>query len=761
MAPSGLDLLKQELEATSPPLSLEIVEEQPLEPEMEMGSAPDVGLPETQQPEVQRALASLYGPTFPLLKPDPDEQDWVTWAKELWNRHEPGVRSRLHLIQRNRLFRKGVQWIASQGALGPWKEPAKPKDAARVVYNMVGPALDQRVQVVAEQRPGFRVEPATRDPSDMKKAEATQLLIEYQYKQQQMAASIREAEYWAGTDGVAFWELYWDPEKGPWHQPTEVAGPQGPQAAGPDGQPLPPGASQQKFKLGDVGHRLLRIENVRVSADATATRKPWYWVTKELISKALAIREYGLEVGQDMVESGTADDPSRSTIPAFAQLKSGYLLPQEDELLRDQETVARITVYCEPSDYLGRGLHLVVVGDKVVVGPMGLLCGVVPMVRFSDGSSDPSFFCTPTMDTWLDSQQRINAVLSKWVENIRVNAGPKLLAKLNSIVGETLIGSTTSVISVKGLEGLDQLIRPLDGMSLAPDAEKLLLLEKKAFEDVSGWNDTSRGSFTADQSGRAILAIRETLERINTPMVNAAAEALTEWAKITVAITRWGYDIPRNIGVEGSSRMDLALALSSDDLDGAVDIWVDPETMIPMPRALRLFLLDDALQKGLIGAAEYRRRIPFAFVGNFDSPDDDQLARAKRCAEALRRGQWLPILWQDDEAVHQDVLQRELILPDDMDMQIRQTAMMRWQQLGMQMQMKMGAMAPMGSTGAGQPQQGAKPQGQSNSPLAMSAGMSPSQQPLLSQNPSVAAGGAAAQTAQGSAASFADQTSQR
>src|SRR6266568_956564 len=61
----------------------------------------------------RQAMGAMYGDTFPLLKTDPDDQDWVKWGEALWDRHASAVTHRLHIIERNRLFRMGVQWISS------------------------------------------------------------------------------------------------------------------------------------------------------------------------------------------------------------------------------------------------------------------------------------------------------------------------------------------------------------------------------------------------------------------------------------------------------------------------------------------------------------------------------------------------------------------------------------------------------------------------------------------------------------------------
>lgn len=666
--------------------------------------------------QTRAGMAGLYGEEFPLTKDGQvEDKDWASWAQNLWDHRSGSVQNRLHLIERNRLFRKGIQWVSATG-LGPWREPPKPRDAARVVHNMIKPALDQRVQIIAEQRPGFKTRPQSQSQDDMKRAEAQQIFLEYQYDQQKMANIIREMAYWAGTDGIAFGEVFWNPDAGPW---DDLLG------------------TGQAQAIGDIDCRVRRIEQVRVSENASANEKPWFWIIREVIPLGSAVLQYGSEVTDDLDETVNFDT-SRSSVPG---IRMGYQIPGHDEMYRDQRMVERLTVYCEKSEFLPQGLTLIIVGKTVALqGP--LFMGQVPIFRWTDGSADPNFYPEPIMDTWIDSQMQVNAVLSKWIENVRYNAGPKLLAKQNSIVGETLTSGTMTVIDVKGLGDISTSVRPMEGMSLAADAKELLQFRIKAFEDLSGWNDTSRGQFASDQSGRAILAIREQLERVFAPCVNAAADAMVQWAEITLGWGAWGYDTTRDIGVTSASRPDLATSISKQDINGAVNVWIDAETMMPLPRALKTFLLDQMYDRQLISAQEYRQRNQFAFVRDFHYPDDDHAARAKRVAESIRQTgnpQALPILWMDNEAIHQDVLERELLLPDDVPQNIRSAAFQRWMALGQQMAMKQGQMAQ-GQANMPQGGQGQPPQANQVKQLPAAT------RPLPGTNPGVASANAAALT---------------
>lgn len=679
-----------------------------------------LGMPEDMDKQAERAMAALYTPEFPLLKQnqEPTDSDWSSWAEMLWKRHTSAVTARLHLVERNRLFRKGIQWVSSVG-LGPWREPPKPRDAARIVHNMVAPALDQRVQLIAEQRPGFRTRPQSLDATRQKRAEAQQNALEYQYDQQGMSKVLKEMEYWAGTDGISFCELVWDTERGPWDDALGTG---------------------NKIPLGDIRPIVRRLEQVRVSANSTYTQEPWYWIVRETMDTAQAVREYGLLAVEDV---STQVDPETVKRQGFG-IKQGFQLPEVNENQRDQEVLDRITIYCKKSEFLPQGMTLVILGQKVMMhGP--LLFGRPPIFAMRDGSTDPAFFPAACMELWIDSQMRVNAVLSKWVENVRLNAGPKLLGKSNSIVGETLVGGTMSLIEVRGLGAVNDNVRPIEAFSLSADAKELLDREKKAFEDLTGWNDVSRGQFASDQSGRAILAIREQLERIFAPLINSAAEAMTDWAKISLAIMKWGYDQPRTLALQGEGRPDLAIEISKDDFDGVVDVWIDPETLMPMPRALRMAQLDQMFDRGIIDQREYRQRQQFSWTRNLTYSDEIHEARARRVCEAIREtgnAMALPILWQDNEAIQQDVLEKELILPDDLDPQIRSAAFERWMMLANQQAMKaQGMMGPGAAPPMNAPQQGGPPH-QAGSGMPQTT-LPPGQQPFQGTNPSVAASNAA------------------
>jgi hypothetical protein len=291
------------------------------------------------------------------------------------------------------------------------------------------------------------------------------------------------------------------------------------------------------------------------------------------------------------------------------------------------------------------------------------------------------------------------------------------MAKAQALVTETLRGGNDSVIEVRAPGSLNDVIQPLQGFSIGADVKETRAALIKRLEDLTGYNDTARGGMSANASGRAILAVREQLERVFAPAIFAAAQMTKCWAKQTLAWTRWGYDVPRLITSLGKDRPDLGREIAGTDIDSELEIELEEETMFPVPRSVRRYELDNKLQMGVIDIPEYRRRLSFADVTAMQTPDAVQEARALRICDAIRTGAPVPpLLWQDDEAIHQDVLERELILsagtpPDQM-----QLAQQRWEELANQQMMKMGGVPPGAAPAGAAPAEGVS-QGEPLSPF--------------------------------------------
>lgn len=622
--------------------------------------APASGSSSVQQEKRRRAFEALLGQNCPLLLPAPTEHDVATWVDSLYNDEAFWSWDRVHIARRNRELRRGNQWLSSNNKQ-PWRQPVKPRDAVRAVMNFIGPALDWRLQVQTEQRPGVKCIPSSIDPENQRRAKAGDALLEYQYRQQRFGSILREAMYWAQTDGCAFVYNFWNPERG---QDDLYGAP-----------------------LGDVDNCVYRIEQVRVQPGATANRQPHWVMVRETLPLARAIAAYG-----DVV----ADESRTSSITGVASARSASWQLQEGverleenrSVMAATDTVDRTLLFVAPiKRYLPRGMAVVVVGERVVyLGP--LLNGRIPILRITDGSSDPSYFPEAIMDQWVDEQRKLNAIFSKWIESIRKNSGGRVLSKANAIVPETMTGGSDLVMEFRSPGSIDEVVRPVQGFSIGEDAKEAMQLCIHRLEYMTGYNDNARGNVSASASGRAILANREQLERVFAPPVFAASEFCEAWGVNTLAWCAAYYDVPRKISTLGLSNPLLGRSLASDDLDPTIEVFCDGQAMMPMPQTLRLFLLDDQLAKGVITPEQYHQKLNFTITNDLYSINSLQEAYAMRIVDAIKAQQPLDDLmravWQLDEKTVQDVLEREIILSPDAPTHEKDVALEVWDVLGAQ-----------------------------------------------------------------------------
>lgn len=686
--------------------------------------APLRGALERHEEAERRAMEAMYGRDFPLLDEtkgaEVDHDGWVRFARSLMDWRSASMAERCHFAYRNRRMAAGDQWISST-ARGQWRTPTATSDQARVVWNVLKPALNLRLDITTDQRPGFSCRPTRFTADAMQKAVARQAFLEYQWGEQHMREVCREAGFWAQRDGLAFLHVLWDPDAGPWEE-YHI----------PSGSKDENGVEEMdsaKLPAGDIRTRVYRMDQVYVSANATANERPYFWVLRDEIPVGAAVHQHDATAADARTGSSGMDYGARTN----GSNRWWWLrTDDEDQRFLDTETTERLIVYLERSSVLPDGCMFIVVGDQLVLEPMPLPTGKAPVIRFTDGSPDPAFYCQAVMEDWLDEQMQLNAAASKWVDAIRRGAGGQMVARAGSISTDTLVAGLTRIIQINDPGPVGDAFQWVHPPEVGKDILEFIQFIKTQFENKSGDTPAARGQYSAESSGRAILAQREALERIFAPTVMAASNAAAEWGLHCIDWARWGYDEPREIAIVGPNRAYLGRFITAEDMDGVSDVQVDPETMMPLPRAMRLFLLDDLYAKKVIDANEYRRRLPFGFVQQLESADTDHTNRAKRIVDVMRRiaaGEPLavpPLLWQDNEAIHQDVLDRDLILNDDAPEQARQLAQQRWTELANQQQMKMGGGPPQQS-GPGPAAGGVKP-----------PTMPPRIAPMLGTNPGMA-----------------------
>jgi hypothetical protein len=636
----------------------------------------------------ERALKGLkarYGATFPGFAER--AAAWVAYVDWLWATQDSPMQDRIYLAEKLGLFREGHQWITTVN--GRWETPKAPRNVVRATVNMIGPAQDYRLGVLEEQPPGWRVIAHGQTAEDRDAAEAQQLFCEWLYFRRGMLQKLKAAMRYAQDFGVGALQAVWNTSLGQRREAritlVDENGDEIERNLDERGRVVPEGVPPHVYTEGDVDFVPIRGDQLRCDPEALTVADCRWLQIRRLRPVSELIFEHGDKALQaEASPFGRLVSNTRGTmLPLLRRDREG-----RDEIDRfgDLPITEESDTYLAPSDFLPEGLFIVCAGNQLLhIGPLpfGAKTGI-PVARFTDGGTEADFFPRPAGHAWVDDQIAINALASRILQNARINSGGRLLAYQGSVVKDTYTNTLGSIVEWKGATPPQW----LQSAQIGQDTWQALQFHINELEKKSGWNDVARGAMTPStpESGRGILAIREQNERGVSPFLRAGATGMSEWARLACHVAAWGYQRPRLLPIVGEDRPDLVRFISSADLERQTDIRVDPESMMPIPRPLRLQMLREELELGSITHEEYRRRNPYANIRNLDYADSGHYARAKRInfdleqmGEQIAAGQvpQPPVFWQDDAGIHQRVLQ-ELILDDRKPATVRRLAASRW-----------------------------------------------------------------------------------
>lgn len=643
-----------------------------------------------------RGLKARYGQTFPGF--DAKASAWVNYSDWLWGTQDSAMQDRIYLAEKIENFREGNQWIT--GRNGRWISPTPPQNVVRHTVNCVGPAQDYRLGVLEEQRPGFRVTAHGDTTEDRDAADAQQRFAEWLYFRRGMLQKLIVTMGHAQNFGAAGMQAVWNTSLGQRREAritlVDDDGNEAEHNLDDRGRVVSEGVPAHMYTEGDVDFIPVRGDQVRCDPEALNVADCRWLQIKRLRPQSELVFEHGdRALAADSGPYGQTVSRTRGSMMALLRetdRRSGI------DRFGDIPTTWETTAYLAPSDFIPEGLFFVVAGNTLLhVGPLpfGPKAGI-PFARFTDGGRQADFFPQPTIAYSLEDQIAINAIVSRIMQNARINSGGRLLAYHGSVLKDTYTNTLGSIIEWKG----SQPPQWLQSAQIGQDTWQTLQFHVNEFEKKTGWNDVARGqtSSSTPESGRGILAIREQYERALSPFVRAAAEGMSEMARIAIHVAAWGYKRERLLPIVGEDRPDLPRYIAGADLERQTDVRVDPETLMPMPRALKLQLLREEMELGTITPDEYRKRSPYADTRSLESPDALHHARAKRInfelesmAEAIEMGQAMqpPIFWQDNPGVHQQVLQA-LILDDRKPPTVRRLAASRWDYYALLNQAQMG-----------------------------------------------------------------------
>jgi hypothetical protein len=675
---------------------------------------PDIKDPQRKQRQEQK---KLFGEDFPAIGGDAEE--WKKWIESRMKEQEGPMRDKRLHWSRHRHFWQGRQWISTRDNR-TWREVND--DEVRQTMNLIGPALDYRVGLVAEQKPGFRCQPLGTGIEGQETAEAQQRIAEYYYNKLLGAKLLRDSTANALPDGVSFLHVFVDKSMGPKREDVRLVPKEDPRYANliamgyeeKDGNVILPlneegdvagvGTAVRVFNEGDIGTRVLLAHEVIFDPEAKTVNGPYDRARWAIIRRIRDLKSARLEAGDDSItadqQASAATDPILDSgdaggFPNPTGFQRGLPPFPTSRMRQREESVFDYLIYIAPNEAAGfpLGLYRRVIGNKVVEESDELPGGKIPLARLTDGSADPEMFPRPVMATWLPDQISINAIVTVLLQHIRVFGLGRAIAQKGTILSETYTTIAGAVLEYTGQAPTFQ-----QGVSASGDVWKSLEFFVKKLEDKDGWNDLARGAISQsgsmqDVSGRALLGAKEMFERTFGPLIRSTAEGMSEWARLVVDYARWLFNAPRLIPVTG--RGDLAKKISAEDLGEESLVYVDPTTLSPLPYAVRQQILYDMMTQGLISKDVYMKNTPFGELRDIYYGGQEQWQRAQWVNMMLEQ-RWeelvalsidtishlspergVPIWWQDEPSVHKEALQ-QILMDERKPVGLRTLVAERW-----------------------------------------------------------------------------------
>ena len=172
-------------------------------------------------PTLEQVRAALRGPKNELSK---DRLETIARGRERQNKRIPKVNQSYEFWRGNQYWYTDERGILQQQLGGPSgiTAPGKTSWRVREPHNILIDIVAHEVSAATSRVPGYEVVPTTGDPEDASAAQVAQRIAIYGHDKWGIDDAAVEAVTHAVVGGEAFAWVYWDSNKGPYIEGTDV-----------------------------------------------------------------------------------------------------------------------------------------------------------------------------------------------------------------------------------------------------------------------------------------------------------------------------------------------------------------------------------------------------------------------------------------------------------------------------------------------------------------------------------------------------------
>lgn len=597
-------------------------------------------------------VASKPTDTQLAQNPDPSLEDDAALVSEVYSKYD--IRRQMRRPYEVQWYLNAsalrgfpdVRWNAELNRLEVKREPAHRK---RLRINHIKPKYVARVAKYTKVPPNPTVVPGTSDREDIFNARASQKALEYFTRKGNMRSKYMQAMQWVPVTGKSFWWVRYDDDQLA-HSPTLLDGVRQPIL----GEVVLDHGSAFEFLPADPG-----IETIAEQPEIMRAR---------MIRTTDLEARYNLPAGSIAVESQNADlFFYQRQIADLGTRQQGLASRATTQMMDDQDGgfALCLELFSKPCAKYPEGRYIVTAGRRLLKKQQTIPgnfqhthTNPYPCIEFCDDNSPGQFWPDAFIERLVPLNSEYNEYRSKVAEHMSMSMFPKLMVskQLNLDEGAytSEAGERLDINTPPGIQLPSFLAPP----NVAGDTWNILNTIRKEMDDITLIFPSAVGSTGGSNSGFQTNLLQEAADQVHGPAVARNAMALEEaYIKIRHLMKQF-YSIPRLITIAGKNNIPEVYEFTRDSIDEQADVRIEPDTMMPMLRSVRVDMIRGMYGDGLFGNkddASVRKRVMDMIRMGYSDFEVDREQRDQEQAQLeniqMIRGEQLkkPEVWENHQ----------------------------------------------------------------------------------------------------------------
>lgn len=512
----------------------------------------------------------------------------------------------------NMAFYFGRQWIAwSKGVNGNFSrmhEPPAPPWRVRLVSNKIRPIIRKELAKITKEKPTLFVMPASPDSKDIMGAMAAEHAIEHLWILKKMHKIQRRTVFWGLMCGTSFIKDWFSSEQ--------------------DEEGIP-----GKICVEPVSAFHLFVPNLE---EEELENQPW--VIHALAKTPSQVEEiYGVKLQPTVNASAGLIEQKFMSALGIADTPKKYVLVKE--------------MWIKPCKDYPQGAVIHWANDRILstVEQWPFKFNDFNFSKF-DHIPTGRFYADSVIKDLIPLQKEYNRTRSQIIEAKNRMAKPQLISPRGAVDPRKITSEPGLVIEyTPGFTPPS----PLPLQSLPSYVLQELDRNQIDMNDISSQHEVTQGQTPPGvEAATAIAYLQEQDDAALAPTIDSLEECVEKVGKHFLTYMQQFWTVERTVRVVGQNRLIQALQVSSQSLEGAVDLRVESGSATPRSRAAKQAFLMELAKMGILPPDRLLRYLELTESARlYDEAQVDQRQAQRENFMMAGGHQIFPNTW-DDHAMH-------------------------------------------------------------------------------------------------------------